>query len=179
VEHLSSNDHITYHQATEHILNLPSNLHAPSRVSSKKSKAQHEAKGFSSSFKRIERGISPAKVSPSEFISAFETEWNQIAHLSQSSAAASSRSQQIMKDLFAYQDAKRGLLLAWFPEFHHNVVENLSSNDHITYHQARKHILNLPSTFMLPSKFPPRSPSLNTRLTASLRRIERRTRKRR
>jgi hypothetical protein len=34
------------------------------------------------SFMRIEQRISPAKVSPSEFISAFETEWNRIAHLS-------------------------------------------------------------------------------------------------
>jgi hypothetical protein len=34
------------------------------------------------SFMRIEQPISLAKVSQSEFISAFETEWNRIAHLS-------------------------------------------------------------------------------------------------
>jgi hypothetical protein len=53
------------------------------------------------SFMRIEQRISSAKVSPSEFISGFEPEWNRIAHLSQSSAAGSSTYCKIVKDLFA------------------------------------------------------------------------------
>jgi hypothetical protein len=43
VETLSSKDHLTYHKAKEHILNLPSNHQSPSGASSKNSKPQHEA----------------------------------------------------------------------------------------------------------------------------------------
>jgi hypothetical protein len=50
--------------------------------------------------------ISPAKVSPSEFISAFETEWNRIAHLSQSSATGAFTYRKIVKDLFAFKRRK-------------------------------------------------------------------------
>jgi uncharacterized membrane protein len=42
------------------------------------------------SFMRIEQESVWQRYSLSEFISAFETEWNRIAHLSQSSAASSS-----------------------------------------------------------------------------------------
>jgi hypothetical protein len=73
---------------------------------------------------RIEQRISPAKVSPSDVISAFETEWNRIAHLSQSSAAGFSTGCKIVKDLLACQEVKRDFLLAWFAESHDNVVEN-------------------------------------------------------
>jgi hypothetical protein len=79
------------------------------------------------SFMRIEQRIGVAKVSPSEFLSAFETEWNLIAHLSQSSAAGSSTYRKIVKDFFACQEVKRDCLLAWFAESHDNVVENLLS----------------------------------------------------
>jgi hypothetical protein len=64
------------------------------------------------SFMRIEQRISPAKLSLSEFISAFETEWNRIAHLSQSSTSGSSTYRKIVKDLFVCQEAKREFLLA-------------------------------------------------------------------
>jgi hypothetical protein len=60
----------------------------------------------------IEQRINPAKVLPSEFISAFETEWKRIAHLSQSAAPGSSTYRKIMKDLFACQEAKRDFLIA-------------------------------------------------------------------
>jgi hypothetical protein len=40
------------------------------------------------SFMHIKPRISAAKVSPSEFISAFDTDWNRISHLAQSSPAA-------------------------------------------------------------------------------------------
>jgi hypothetical protein len=100
---------------------------------------------------RIEQQISPAKVSPSEFISAFETDWNRIAHLSQSSAAASSTYHKIVKDLFTCQETKWDFLLAWFAESYDNIVENLSSNDHLTYHEAKKRILDLPSNHRSPS----------------------------
>jgi hypothetical protein len=93
------------------------------------------------SFMRIEHRISPAKVSPSEFISAFEIGWNRIAHLSQSSTTY----RKIVKDLFACQEAKRDFLLAWFAESHDNVVENLSSKDHLTYHEVKERILTLHS----------------------------------
>jgi hypothetical protein len=56
-----------------------------------------------------------------------------------------------VKDLFACQEAKRDFLLAWFAESHDNVVENLSSKDHVTYHEAMKRILNLPSNHRSPS----------------------------
>jgi hypothetical protein len=64
------------------------------------------------SFVRIKDQISPAKVSPLEFISAFDPEWKWIAHLSQSSAAGSSTYRKIVKDLFTCQEAKRDFLLA-------------------------------------------------------------------
>jgi hypothetical protein len=85
------------------------------------------------------------------YISAFETEWNRIAHLSQSSAAGCSMYRKIVKDLFACQEAKRDFLLAWFAESHDNVVENLSSKDHLTYHETKEGILNLPSNHRAPS----------------------------
>jgi hypothetical protein len=50
-----------------------------------------------------------------------------------------------VKDLFTCQEAKSDFLLAWFAESHDNVVENLSSKDHLTYHEAKERILNLPS----------------------------------
>jgi hypothetical protein len=100
---------------------------------------------------RIEQRISPAEVSPSEFISAFETEWNRIAHLSQSSAAGSSTYRKIVKDLFGCQEVKRDVLLAWFAESYDNVVANLSSNDHLTYHEAKERIRNLPTNHRSPS----------------------------
>jgi hypothetical protein len=49
VENLSSKDHLTYHEAKEHILNLPSNHRSPSGASSKNSKPQYEANAVSSS----------------------------------------------------------------------------------------------------------------------------------
>jgi hypothetical protein len=70
---------------------------------------------------------------------------------------------------------KRDFLLAWFAESHDNVVENLSSKDTLTYHEAKEHILNLPPTIVLPLELHPRTPSLNMRLTPMfLRRMERR-----
>jgi hypothetical protein len=56
-----------------------------------------------------------------------------------------------VKDLLAYQEAKRDFLLAWFAESHDTVVENRSSNDHLTYHNAKEHLLNLPSNHSSPS----------------------------
>jgi hypothetical protein len=56
-----------------------------------------------------------------------------------------------VKDLFACQEATRDFLLAWFAESHDNVVENLLSNDHLTYHEAKERILNLPSNYRSPS----------------------------
>jgi hypothetical protein len=56
-----------------------------------------------------------------------------------------------VKDLFACQEVKRDFLLAWFAECHDNVVENLSSKDHLTYHKAKERILNLPSKYRSPS----------------------------
>jgi hypothetical protein len=103
------------------------------------------------SFMRIDHRISPAKVSLSKFISAVETEWNRIAHLSQSSTASSSTDRKIEKDLFPCQEAIRSFLLAWFPEFHDTVVEKLSSKDHLNYHEAIERILNLPSNHRSPS----------------------------
>jgi hypothetical protein len=100
---------------------------------------------------RIEQRISPAKVSPSKFISAFETEWNRIAHLSQSSATSSSTYRKILKDLFVCHEANMDFLLAWFAKSHDNVVENLSSKDHLTYHEVKERILNLHSNHHSPS----------------------------
>jgi hypothetical protein len=57
-----------------------------------------------------------------------------------------------VKDLIAYQEVKRDFLLAWFAEFYDNEVENLSSKDHLTYHEAKERILNLPPTIGLPSE---------------------------
>jgi hypothetical protein len=93
----------------------------------------------------IEQRISPAKVSSSEFISAFETEYNRIIHLLQSSATCSSTYLKIVKDCCACEEVKRDFLQAWFAESHNNVVEPLLSNDHLTYHEAQKWILNHPS----------------------------------
>jgi hypothetical protein len=103
------------------------------------------------SFMCIEQGISPAQVSPSDCISAFETEWNQIAHLSQTSAASSSTDQKIVKDLFTCQEAKTDFLLGWVPKSHDNVVENLSSKDHLTIHEAKDGSLNPASNYRSPS----------------------------
>jgi hypothetical protein len=100
---------------------------------------------------RIKQRISPAKVSPSEFISEFETKWNRIANLSQSSAAGSTTYHKIVKDLFACQEAKRDFLLVWFAESHDNVVENLSSKEHLTYQEAKERILNLAANHRFPS----------------------------
>jgi hypothetical protein len=58
-------------------------------------------------------------------------------------------------------------------------VENLSSKDHITYYEAKERILNLPSNHRSPSELFLRTPSLNTTLMWSLRRMDRRTRRRR
>jgi hypothetical protein len=64
------------------------------------------------SLMHIEQRISPAKVLPSDFKSAFETEWNRIAHLLQYSAAGSATYRKIVKELFACQKAKREFLMA-------------------------------------------------------------------
>jgi hypothetical protein len=40
--------------------------------------------------------------------------------------------------------AKSDVLLSWFAESYDNIVENQSSNDHLTYHEAKMGILNLP-----------------------------------
>jgi hypothetical protein len=56
-----------------------------------------------------------------------------------------------VKDLFACHEAKRDFLQAWFAESYDNVVENLSSKDHHTYHQVKERILNLPSNHRSPS----------------------------
>jgi hypothetical protein len=55
----------------------------------------------------------------------------------QDSAAGSSSYWKIGKDFFTYQEAKKDVLLAWFAEFLDNVVENLSSKDNRTYHEAK------------------------------------------
>jgi hypothetical protein len=47
VEHLLSKDHLTYYEAKERILNLPSNHRAPSEASSNNSKPQHKANAMS------------------------------------------------------------------------------------------------------------------------------------
>jgi hypothetical protein len=99
----------------------------------------------------IEQRISLAKVSPSEFISALENEWNRIAYLLQPSDAGSYIYQKIVKDVFACQEVKRDYLLVWFAESHVNVMANLSSKDHLTYHEAKVHFLNLPSNHRSPS----------------------------
>jgi hypothetical protein len=52
-----------------------------------------------------------------------------------------------VKDSLACQEAKRDFLLAWFTESHDNVVENLYSKDHLTYHEVKERILNLPSNY--------------------------------
>jgi hypothetical protein len=99
----------------------------------------------------IEQRSSPAKVLPSELISAVETEWNRIAHRSQSSTPSSSAYRKIVKELFACQEVKMDFLLAWFAESHDNVVENLSSKDYLTDHEAKERFLNLPSNHHSPS----------------------------
>jgi hypothetical protein len=50
-----------------------------------------------------------------------------------------------VKNLFACQEVNRDCLWAWFAETYDNVVENQSSKDHVTYHEAKERILNLPS----------------------------------
>jgi hypothetical protein len=60
---------------------------------------------------RIEQQISPAMVPPLKLISAYETEWNRIAHLSQFSTARSSTYRKNVKDLFAFQEVKSNFLL--------------------------------------------------------------------
>jgi hypothetical protein len=104
------------------------------------------------SFMRIEQQISWTKVSLSEFISGFETEWNCSAHLSQCSVAGPSTYRKLVKDLFGCQEAKRDLPLAWFAESHDNVGDNLLSKDHLTYHEAKERILNLRSNHPSPSR---------------------------
>jgi hypothetical protein len=91
-----------------------------------------------------------AKVLLSEFISTFETEWNWIAYLSQSFATGSSMYQKIVKDLIACQEVKCDCLLALFAQAYEIVVEILSLTDHRTYHEAKKHILNLHSNHLTP-----------------------------
>jgi hypothetical protein len=61
---------------------------------------------------RIGQRISPAKVSLSEFISDFETQWNRITHLFQSSAAGSWTYHKIVTELFTCQELKRHFFLA-------------------------------------------------------------------
>jgi hypothetical protein len=56
-----------------------------------------------------------------------------------------------MKDLFACQEAKPDFLLAWVAESYDNVVQNLSSKDHLTYHEAKEPILIIPSNHRSPS----------------------------
>jgi hypothetical protein len=56
-----------------------------------------------------------------------------------------------VKDLFARQEANTDFLLAWVAKSHDNVVENISSKDHLTYHEAREFILTLPSNYGSPT----------------------------
>jgi hypothetical protein len=56
-----------------------------------------------------------------------------------------------VKDVIACQEVKRDFLLAWLAESHDNVVEHVSSIDHLTYYEVKDHILNLPSKHPLPS----------------------------
>jgi hypothetical protein len=56
-----------------------------------------------------------------------------------------------VKDFFVWPEAKEHFLLAWFTESYNNVVENISSKDHLTYHETKKRILNLPSNHQFPS----------------------------
>jgi hypothetical protein len=86
-----------------------------------------------------------------EFISSFETEWDRAAHLLQSSAAGSSNYRKTGKDLFTCQETKRDFLLEWFAESPDHVVENLSSNDHLTYDEAKERIVNFLSNHHSPS----------------------------
>jgi hypothetical protein len=57
---------------------------------------------------------------------------------------------KIVTDLFTSEQAKRHFLLALFTEYDNNIVENLSSNDHLTYHKAKERILILPSNHRSP-----------------------------
>jgi hypothetical protein len=84
-----------------------------------------------------------AKVSLSEFISPCETDWNRSSYRSQSSAAVFSIYRKIVTYLFACQEAKKDFLLCWFAESQDNDVENLSSQDHLSYYEAKMHIWNL------------------------------------
>jgi hypothetical protein len=42
-------------------------------------------------------------------------------------------------------------LLAWFAKFYDNGVDHLSSKDHLTYYEAKEHILKLPANHYSPS----------------------------
>jgi hypothetical protein len=55
VEYISSKDHLTYDEAKERILNLPSNHRSPSGPSSKNSKPQHEANAVSLSNRKKDK----------------------------------------------------------------------------------------------------------------------------
>jgi hypothetical protein len=130
-------------------------------------------------FMRIEQGISRAKGSTSEFISFCEIEWNRIAHLSQSSATGSSTYWTIVKDLFACQEANRNFLLAWFVESPDNVVQNISSKDHLTCHEAKAPIRNLISNHRSPSRPSSKNCEPQNEATLLLLPVERRIRRRR
>jgi hypothetical protein len=117
----------------------------------------------------IEKRISPAKVSPSEFISAFKPEWNRIAHRSQSSTAGSPTYCKIVKDLFTYQQAKKYFLLAWFANLTIMLWKTYRQKTISPTTKQRSVSLTSSPTIVLPPGFPPRTPNLNTRLTPSLR----------
>jgi hypothetical protein len=53
--------------------------------------------------------------------------------------------------LFACQDVNRDFLLAWLAESDDNVVKTILSKDHLTYHEAKENIQNLPSNYRSPS----------------------------
>jgi hypothetical protein len=55
-----------------------------------------------------------------------------------------------LKDVFACKEVKKHFLLAWFAESHDNVVEIISSKDHLTYYEAKERILNLASNHHSP-----------------------------
>jgi hypothetical protein len=80
----------------------------------------------------IEQQITMAKVSLSEFLPTFESKSNRITNLLHSTIAGFSTYSKIMKDLFVSQEAKWEFVLAWITESYDNVVENLSSKEHLT-----------------------------------------------
>jgi hypothetical protein len=67
---------------------------------------------------RIEQLISPAKVLPSEFISAIESKWNRIPYLSETSASGSFPYQKIVNDLFTFEEVNQDFLRPWFAKYH-------------------------------------------------------------